>query len=255
VAAETGMKRALDFFAALIGLIALAPVLVSIALVVWIEDRHAPLYRGLRVARGGCEFRMLKFRTMVPDAWKTGVYATASDDTRITRVGKWLRAAKLDELPQLWNVLIGEMSLVGPRPQVPSDARLFTSEERRLFELRPGITDLASIVFEDEGSLLRGAADADLLTQQILRPWKSRLALAYREHAGTNVFLDLRIIGLTLLAAVSPRRASAGVERILSEWHANPLLRNAIRQIGNRQAPAAWPPPGANTVVERYPRP
>jgi lipopolysaccharide/colanic/teichoic acid biosynthesis glycosyltransferase len=247
------MKRALDFTVALAGLVALMPVLAALALAVWLEDRHWPLYRGIRVDRGGREFRMVKFRSMLPGASASGVSATAAGDPRVTRVGRWLRAAKLDELPQLWNVLLGHMSLVGPRPQVPADARLYTAEERRLWDLRPGMTDLASIVFAGEGALLAGATDPDLLTQQILRPWKSRLALAYREHAG--MALDLRILGLTLLLAVSPARARAGVEKTLSRWPADPLAGSLLRRIAAGElAPAAWPPPGASAVVESYPR-
>jgi lipopolysaccharide/colanic/teichoic acid biosynthesis glycosyltransferase len=195
---------------------------------------------------------MIKFRTMVPDAWKSGVFATSSDDSRITRIGKWLRACKLDELPQLWNVLVGEMSLVGPRPQVPSDARLYTAEERRLLEFRPGITDLASIVFSGESSLLREAADPDLLTQQILRPWKSRLALAYRDHA-PDLLLDLQILSLTLLSAASARRARAGVAKILTKWHADRMLIGTVCGMASgREAPLAWPPPGASAIVQAY---
>ncbi len=107
---------------------------------------------------------MIKFRTMLPDAWKSGVSSTALGDRRITRVGKLLRGAKLDELPQLWNVLTGDMSLVGPRPQVEPDAALYTAEEQRLFDVRPGMTDLASLVFADEGEILAGSQDPDLLT-------------------------------------------------------------------------------------------
>ena len=140
------------------------PAARLIALAVWLEDRRSPWFRGVRVGRGGRRFRMVKFRTMIPDAWKSGVSSTACGDRRITRVGKILRRAKLDELPQLWNVLTGDMSLVGPRPQVEPDAALYTAEERRLFDVRPGITDLASIVFADEGEILAGSADPDLVT-------------------------------------------------------------------------------------------
>ena len=242
------MKRVFDFSAALAGLIVFAPLFAAIALAVWLADRHSPFYRGVRLTRGAAEFRMLKFRTMIPDAWRSGVYATASGDPRITPVGTWLRAAKLDELPQLWNVLTGDMSLVGPRPQVPSDAQWFTTEERRLLEIRPGITDLASLIFANESTLLGGAPDPDLLTQQILRPWKSRLALAYRDRGG-DLLTDLRIIGLTLLAAFSPARAREGVARILTRWQADPLLRTLLRRLDSGQPPPPWPPPGAVMIA------
>src|ERR1700687_3304904 len=137
------MKRKVEIAVAALGLLILSPLLAGIACVIWLEDRHSPWFRGVRVARGGGSFRMLKFRSMRPDAWKSGVNATAAHDARITRVGAWLRRAKPDELPQLWNVLKGEMSMVGPRPQVPADAALYTDEEKRVLAVRPGLTDLA----------------------------------------------------------------------------------------------------------------
>ncbi|HSP67114.1 MAG TPA: sugar transferase, partial [Bryobacteraceae bacterium] len=145
------MKRSFDVVASFCGLLVLLPALALIAALVWLGDGKSPWFRGVRVGRDGRRFRMVKFRTMIPDAWKSGVSSTGSRDRRITRVGKLLRRAKLDELPQLWNVLIGDMSLVGPRPQVEADAALYSGEESRLLEVRPGITDLASIVFSDEG--------------------------------------------------------------------------------------------------------
>jgi lipopolysaccharide/colanic/teichoic acid biosynthesis glycosyltransferase len=159
-----------------------------------------------------------------------------------------LRPAKLDELPQLWNVLRGEMSLVGPRPQVEPDAALYTGEERRLFEVRPGVTDLASIVFADEGEILTGSSDPDLAYNQIIRPWKSRLGLLYVERQTLEV--DLKILGLTLLGAIAREKALAGVARMLACWNADPLLRQMARRC---EPLLPWPPPGAARVVEKYP--
>jgi len=242
------MKRAFDLIAALCGLSALLPLLGLIAFVVWLEDRRSPWFPGVRVGHGGGRFRMLKFRTMIPGASKSGVSSTASGDRRITRVGKRLRRAKLDELPQLWNVLAGDMSLVGPRPQVEPDAALYTAEERRLFEVRPGITDLASIVFADEAEILEGAVDPDLRYNQRIRPWKSRLGLLYIERQ--SLVGDLQILGLTLLAAMSRKRALAGIARLLDSWNADPLLR----RMAARQEPLlSWPPPGAEQIVQEYP--
>jgi lipopolysaccharide/colanic/teichoic acid biosynthesis glycosyltransferase len=195
------------------------------------------------------KLRMLKFRTMIPDAWLSGVNSTASGDRRITRVGKVLRRFKLDELPQLWNVLAGDMSLVGPRPQVASDVALYTIEECRLLDVRPGITDLASVVFADEGRILAGSADPDLLYNQIVRPWKSRLALACLDHASPA--LDLRILWLTLLSAFLRRHALDGVAKLLYAWNVDPMLRRAALRLAPLRP---WPPPGANEIVSRYPR-
>jgi lipopolysaccharide/colanic/teichoic acid biosynthesis glycosyltransferase len=241
------MKRTLDIAAAIIAAVLLAPVLVVIAIAVWLEDRSSPWFGGIRIGKDGVEFRMLKFRTMRPDAWKTGVNSTAAGDPRITRAGKWLRRSKIDEIPQLWNVLKGDMSLVGPRPQVRADASLYTEEEKKMLSVRPGITDLASIVFADEGDILAGSADPDLLYNQVIRPWKSRLALDYVRHASFTI--DLRILMLTILNVFSRRRALEGVARILEEWGACAELRKVVL----RDAPLRpYPPPGAETVVARY---
>ncbi|HEV2198921.1 MAG TPA: sugar transferase [Bryobacteraceae bacterium] len=244
------MKRAMDIAVSLIGLVALAPLLAAIALTVWIGDRHAPFFRGVRVARGGSVFHMLKFRSMRPDAWKTGVNSTAAEDPRVTGLGRVLRRCKLDELLQLWNVLTGDMSLVGPRPQAERDAALYTEEERRMLTVRPGITDLASIVFADEGEILAGSSDPDLRYNQVIRPWKSRLALLYVNHASLTA--DVRIVLLTALALVSRRRALGGVEGLLRSWAADPKL---CAVAGRRRPLEPFPPPGASRIVERYREP
>jgi lipopolysaccharide/colanic/teichoic acid biosynthesis glycosyltransferase len=241
------MKRALDIVVSFAGLLALAPQLVGTALAVWLYDRHSPFFRGLRVGKGGAAFHMLKFRSMRPDAWRSGINSTASSDSRITAIGRLLRATKLDELPQLWNVLIGDMSLVGPRPQVVQDVALYTDEESKMLEVRPGITDLASIVFADEGKILAGSQDPDLLYNQIIRPWKSRLALLYVERASPAT--DLRIIYLTALALISRERALEGVVQLLRMWGAGETL---CRVAARRDPLTPYPPPGAAGVVERY---
>jgi len=241
------LKRSFDILAAFAGLLMLLPLLALIATLVFLGDRNTPWFRGVRVGRGGRRFRMVKFRTMILDAWKSGVSSTGAADRRITRVGQLLRRAKLDELPQLWNVLIGDMSLVGPRPQVETDAALYSAEEQRLFETRPGITDLASIVFADEGEILAGAADPDLAYNQIIRPWKSRLALLYLERQSFTA--DIRILWLTLLGAVSRENALRGVGRMLVAWGGDPLL---CRMAARRETLLAWPPPGAARIVTEY---
>jgi len=241
------MKRSFDFLISLIALIALAPLLAAIAAAIWLDDRRSPFFFALRVARGGGDFRMIKFRTMIPDAWKSGVNSTASGDARITRIGTWLRMGKLDELPQLCNVLQGDMSLVGPRPQVRADVNLYTSEESRMLEARPGITDLASIVFADEGEILAGSSDPDLLYNRIIRPWKSRLALLYLENQ--SFFRDLQILSLTALALFSRTRALRAMTLLLDAFGAGEKLK----AMATRRMPLeAWPPPGAETIVSQY---
>ena len=241
------MKRFLDISIAGLALLLLAPLLVVIAAAVWFEDRGSPWFRGVRVARGGGEFRMLKFRSMRPGASKSGVNSTAAGDARITRVGRFVRALKLDELPQLWNVVTGEMSLVGPRPQVRADASMYTAEERRMLEVRPGITDLASIVFSDEGDVLAGSTDPDLLYNQIIRPWKSRLALFYMDRG--SWITDLRILVWTAGALVSRLWALQRVARFLDTCGADRLLRDMA---GRRLPLLPYPPPGAREIVSLY---
>jgi lipopolysaccharide/colanic/teichoic acid biosynthesis glycosyltransferase len=241
------VKRTLDVAVSGAALLLLSPALLMAAFAVWLEDRGSPWFSGIRVGRDGRQFRMRKFRSMRTDAWKSGVNSTAAGDCRITCIGRWLRRSKLDELPQLWNVVAGDMSLVGPRPQVPADASLYTVEERGMLALRPGITDLASIVFADEGEILAGSADPDLLYNQIIRPWKSRLALLYVQRR--SMLIDLRIVGLTLIGLLSREHALLGVSQILEQWGADPKLCEVARRTA---ALPAYPPPGAEEVVARY---
>jgi lipopolysaccharide/colanic/teichoic acid biosynthesis glycosyltransferase len=239
------MKRAFDIvFAA--GVLTLAsPVLLTALALVWLQDRHDPIYRARRVGRGGRDFSMIKIRSMVVGADRTGVNSTSAGDARVTAVGRWIRRCKLDEVSQFWNVLIGEMSVVGPRPNTRAwGVDLYTDEEKRLLTVRPGVTDLASIVFADEGDILQGAENADLTYNQLIRPWKSRLGLLYIGRA--SVWLDLRIAFLTGLAIVSRPAALRGVEAILNELGADADLIAVCRRQGER--PPAGAPPGADRV-------
>ncbi len=223
------MKRALDLVVAGLAVVVLSPVLGVISFLVFMSDWHSPFYRGTRVGRRGRPFRMVKFRSMRVNADKTGVMSTAGNDTRITAVGRILRRYKLDELPQLMNILRGEMSFVGPRPNVPSEVALYSTEERELLSVRPGITDLASIVFSDEGDILHGSADPDRDYNLLIRPWKSRLGLHYVRHRSLR--LDVELIVLTGYAITSKARALEGVIRILQRTGADPeLIRIARRQ-------------------------
>lgn len=192
------MKRALDLILSSLGLLLLSPLLLAIA--VWIKlDSEGPVfYRGERAGRFGRPFRIFKFRTMVINADKIGGPSSSADDPRITRAGHFLRAYKLDELPQLLNVWRGEMSLVGPRPEVLQEVVLYTEQERRLLEVRPGITDWSSIKFRNEGEILRGSSDPHQTYREKIRPEKIRLGLQYVEQQ--SVVTDCRIILHTLRA-------------------------------------------------------
>jgi len=239
------VKRALDLVASLVGLLVGSVILVPAMIAVWLQDGRSPFYVAPRAARGGGTFRMVKLRSMRILADTTGVMSTAGNDPRITAVGRFVRRWKLDELTQLWNVLRGEMSLVGPRPQVLPDVARYTAEERLLLTVRPGITDVASIVFADEGEVLRGAPDPDLRYHQVIRPWKSRLALLYA-RADESVILDLRIVWLTVLTIAARPRALNAVSRLVRELGGGEeLARVALRSEPLREAP----PPGTSVVV------
>jgi lipopolysaccharide/colanic/teichoic acid biosynthesis glycosyltransferase len=205
------MNRLLDLTLSLAALIVLSPVLLVIAVLIVAGDRGPVFYRGVRVGRHGVPFRIFKFRSMVVDAEKRGAASTALSDARLTRVGAVLRRYKLDELPQLLNVLVGDMSLVGPRPEVQKFVDLYTDAERRILDVRPGITDWSSIRFHDEGGIIErsGIKDADEAYATLIRPEKIRLQLAYVERR--NLTTDIRIIFETVRTVVgsllvTPRR-------------------------------------------------
>jgi lipopolysaccharide/colanic/teichoic acid biosynthesis glycosyltransferase len=239
------MKRLFDVLAATVGLVVTGPILLLAALAVWLYDRHSPWYLASRVGLNGRPFRMVKLRSMVVRADRTGVDSTAGDDPRITPVGRAVRRFKLDELPQLWNVLKGEMALVGPRPNVERETALYTDQERELLSVRPGVTDLASIVFSDEGEILRGSSDPDLKYNQVIRPWKSRLGLLY-VRSSRSLGLDLRILWLTLRAAVDRPGALRAVACLVRKLGGGEQLA----RIAERTEPLpAGPPPGATDIV------
>lgn len=241
-------KRALDAVASGAGLVLLSPVMAVIGALIWLEDRGHPLYRAKRCGIHQSSFTMLKFRTMVQNADQIGGSSTGSKDPRITKTGALLRATKLDELPQLTNVFKGEMSLVGPRPNVEWEVASFSAQEQELLTVRPGITDLASIIFADEGEILADASDPDLSYEQLIRPWKSQLGMLYAANA--NVVLDLRIILLTLINSVSRTAALKHVSALVSELGGgSELVRIALRD--TELQPTA--PPGHTQIIERVP--
>ncbi len=240
------MKRLVDIMAATLGLVLLSPLLILLGVAIWLQDYHSPFYIANRVGRGERSFRMVKFRSMVVKADKSGVDSTAGADPRITPLGRFIRRFKLDEIPQLWNVLRGSMSLVGPRPNVERETVLYTPDEKRLLSVRPGITDLASIVFADEGEILQGSDDPDLKYNQVIRPWKSRLGLLYID-ARPSVVTDLNVILLTIKGAIDRAAALRGVYSVASDIGASPELLEII----TRRAPLpAAAPPGAREIVQ-----
>lgn len=194
------MKRLFDILFSLSGLMVTAPLLLLLAVLIKAGSRGPVFYRGLRAGRGGKPFRIFKFRTMVVDAEKLGGPTTSGDDPRVTRIGRFMRRYKLDELPQLFNVFAGQMSFVGPRPEVLSEVAEYNYEQRKVLELRPGITDWASIWNSDEGAVLAGAADPHRAYKEWIQPTKLRLQLKYSTEQ--SFLVDLKIIVYTLIKLI-----------------------------------------------------
>ena len=238
------MKRLMDILASFFGLLLTSPILLTFMFLVWRQDRHSPFYIAPRMGKNEQPFQMVKLRSMIKNADKSGVDSTAADDMRITRVGHLIRKFKLDELTQLMNVLKGDMSLVGPRPNVQRETDLYTSEEKKLLLVRPGITDFSSIVFSDEGDILEGQDDPDIAYNQLIRPGKSRLGLFYIENKSFGV--DIQLIWFTVLAILSREKALRSVSSLLAKLGAD----TELVQLASRTQPlVATPPPGATNIV------
>jgi lipopolysaccharide/colanic/teichoic acid biosynthesis glycosyltransferase len=187
------LKRGFDVVLSSLLLVVSSPLIAGIAIKIKMVDRDGPaIYAGKRLGRGGREFRMYKFRSMVTNADRVGGPNTSDADSRITMTGRFLRRYKLDELPQLVNVWKGDMSFVGPRPEVPSQVAKWTSEEREILRVRPGITDWSSLRFHNEGEILAGHPDPDRAYDEIIKPVKLKLARDYVEHS--TFADDLRIL-------------------------------------------------------------
>jgi lipopolysaccharide/colanic/teichoic acid biosynthesis glycosyltransferase len=199
-----GLKRLVDILGAAFGLLVLFPALVVIAIVVKLDSPGPSLFRQVRVGQNGRLFRIFKFRTMAVDAARAGTALTVRNDTRITRVGSILRKTKLDELPQLINVLAGDMSIVGPRPEVPEFMSFYTPEQRAIIlSLQPGLTDYAAILFRNESSLLDQTRNPIAVYRHEIMPIKFFWYERYSHEAGIST--DLRIIIATLLMLISRR--------------------------------------------------
>lgn len=210
------IKRLLDVLFATAGLAASSPLLLFIALKIKAEDGGPVFYRGVRVGRHGVPFRMFKFRTMVLDADKIGGPSAADGDPRITRTGAWLRRRKLDELPQFINVLLGDMSFVGPRPEVQHYVDMYTERERAILSVRPGITDFATLWNANEGEVLAGSADPERTYLEEIRPEKLRLQLEYVRRR--SLATDLSILWQTVTGVIT-RRPPAALDALHKQEH------------------------------------
>lgn len=196
------LKRCFDVIISLTGLLILSPLFLVVAIAIMSDSRGPVIFRQTRVGRYGKHFRILKFRTMNEDSEKHGMQITVGDDSRITRVGGFLRRTKMDELPQLINILRGEMSFVGPRPEVPAYVELYTEEQRQVLMVRPGLTDPASIKYRHESCLLAGSDDPEETYVREIMPSKLELSLQY--IVGISLLNDIHCI-LTTTALVLTR--------------------------------------------------
>lgn len=194
------MIRTLDFIFALLGLVVLSPLFVVLYVMIRIESSGGGFYSQQRVGKDGVPFRLYKFRSMRTGSDSKGLITVGERDSRITRTGLFIRKYKLDELPQLWNVLVGDMSLVGPRPEVEKYTRLYTPEQRRVLSVRPGITDWASIEYVDENRILGAAADPDRAYVEQIMPDKIALNMRYINHHTVGEYF--RIIFATLASII-----------------------------------------------------
>ncbi len=190
------MTRLFDILFSLVGLVILSPIFIVIYILIRVESKGGGFYSQERVGKNGTTFKLLKFRSMRTGADKQGLITVGGHDSRITRMGYFIRKYKIDELPQLLNVLKGDMSLVGPRPEVMKYVDMYTDEQRRVLEIKPGITDYASIEYSDENVILGQADDPDKVYVEQIMPDKIRLNMRYIENH--NLMEYFKIIFLTI---------------------------------------------------------
>ncbi len=238
------MKRLIDVVVAVIAILVFFPLIAITSFLIVAQDGKSPFYIPIRVGKDGLPFRLFKLRSMVADAEKTRVDTTAIDDFRITKIGHFIRKYKLDELPQFFNVLKGEMSLVGPRPNIRREVDLYTDEEKKILIIKPGITDISSIVFADLASILAGSKDPNLDYNQLIRPWKSRLILFYLDNS--DLKMDIQILLITLISVFSPKTGCLFMSKVLEKRGAPSEL---VAICTNNKELRPMPPPGSQQVV------
>lgn len=190
------LKRSFDIIISVIGLLFLVPIFLIIAIVIKIDSKGPVFFKQIRVGKNGREFKIFKFRTMKENAEKKGMQITINGDSRITKSGYFLRKYKIDELPQLINVLIGDMSFVGPRPEVPKYVAMYDENQRSILKIRPGITDIASIKYRDENSILAKSEDPEQTYIQDIMPRKIELNIKYIKNM--SVLYDIGLIIKTI---------------------------------------------------------
>lgn len=238
------LKRTFDLIIAIPVLLLVSPFILLAILAIFFEDRKTPFYIPKRIGKDFKPFNMMKLRSMVIEADKTGVDSTSKDDPRITKVGKFIRAAKLDEFMQLVNVIKGEMSLVGPRPNVHREVRLYTDTEKKLLSVKPGITDPSSIIFSDLADILNGNENPDLTYNQLVRPWKSSISIFYLDNR--SFCSDFLILLLTFINFINRKLALRGLQLVLKKMGASAEMSEFAERSGKLKQSI---PPGASKVV------
>ena len=237
-------KRIFDITFSFIGLLLVLPLITPFILLIWLQDFENPFYIADRVGLDFKKFKIIKLRSMISKADKSKVDSTSANDPRITKVGSIIRKLKLDELTQLFNVLKGEMSFVGPRPNVERETNLYSNKEKELLKVKPGITDFASIVFSDESEILKDHQNPDIAYNQLIRPRKNFLALTYIKNK--SIILDLKIILLTIFAFVNKRKTLNLIVRILRSYETPEEIIEMARR-NNKLTPMA--PPGLKNII------
>ena len=238
------IKRTFDITFSFLLILLFSPLLLLFSILIWKQDWHSPFYVASRIGRFENVFKIIKFRSMVVNADKSGVDSTSANDSRITSLGRFVRKYKIDELPNFFNIFLGQMSFVGPRPNVKRETYLYTIEEKLLLSVRPGITDLASIVFYDEGDILEDSNDPDLDYNQLIRPWKSRLGILYVKNR--SLILDIKLIFITAVSILFKQRALNAANKILVKLSVEDKLIE-ISKRENKLTP--YPPPGSDSIV------
>ncbi len=238
------MRIIFSYVLSLIGLIIISPIIILFMFLIYFGDFNNPFYVSKRVGMNGKIFNLIKFRSMKVNNLSNKISSTSDNDKRITRLGSFIRKYKIDELPQLINVLFFNMTLVGPRPNVIQETRMYTNEEKKLLSVKPGITDIASIVFSDEGAILSKYKNANLAYNQLIRPWKSQLGIIYVENR--SIIFDLYIILLTIISIVKKDKALILLNKKLIKFQ----IDRELLEIILRNAPLSpSPPPGSKNVV------
>ena len=237
-------KRIFDITFSFIGLVVVMPLIMPFVFLIWLQDFENPFYIADRIGLDSKKFKIIKIRSMIVKADKSKVDSTSANDPRITKVGSIIRKLKFDELTQLFNVFKGEMSFVGPRPNVERETNLYSNKEKELLKVKPGITDFASIVFSDESEILKDYQNPDIAYNQLIRPRKNFLALTYIKNK--SITLDLKIILLTILAFINKRKTISLIVRILKSYKTSEEIIEMARR-NNKLTP--MPPPGLKDII------